>query len=141
MNFHVTLGSWATQKFDAQAVRHEVFITEQKIPIEMEWDEMDHHCLHAVVYDEAGRAIGTGRLLPDGHIGRMAVRQVMRGMGIGGAILSALMQQAENRGDKAVILHAQIHAEPFYARHGFLREGEAFIEAGIPHIRMRHIFP
>jgi predicted GNAT family N-acyltransferase len=101
---------------------------------------MDNVCLHAVAVDGHGQALGTGRLLPDGHIGRMAVRKPARGMGIGSAILEALMAQAKNRGDNAVLLSAQIHAENFYQRHGFAREGEQFMEAGIPHIQMRRVF-
>jgi predicted GNAT family N-acyltransferase len=140
MNIRVTVGDWGTQQAGAQAVRYEVFIAEQNIPVELEWDDMDKACLHAVVYDKDGAAIGTGRLLPDGHIGRMAVRKSARRTGIGGAILAALMQQSKKRGDKAVMLNAQIHAVPFYARHGFVPEGEEFPDAGISHIRMRHVF-
>ena len=119
MKFRITIGDWDAQQLHARTVRDDVFINEQNIPVELEWDE---------------------RLLPDGHIGRMAVTRVLRGAGIGGAILEALMQQARKRGDKAVLLNAQIRAEPFYARYGFTREGEEFMEAGIPHIRMRHVF-
>ncbi|MDB5761102.1 MAG: acetyltransferase family protein [Herminiimonas sp.] len=140
MKFDLTVGAWAAMQSDARAVRHEVFVIEQNIPVELEWDDMDEACLHAVAYGEDGQPIGTGRLLPDGHIGRMAVRKAARGAGIGGAILAALMQQAKKRGDRAVILNAQIHAEAFYVRHGFVREGDEFAEAGIPHIRMRHVF-
>ncbi|OGB26617.1 MAG: GNAT family N-acetyltransferase [Burkholderiales bacterium RIFCSPLOWO2_02_FULL_57_36] len=140
MKFRITIGDWDAQQLHARTVRDDVFINEQNIPVELEWDEMDRVSLHAVVIGEAGQPIGTGRLLPDGHIGRMAVTRVLRGAGIGGAILEALMQQARKRGDKAVLLNAQIRAEPFYARYGFTREGEEFMEAGIPHIRMRHVF-
>lgn len=140
MNCRLVLGDWHALKADAQAVRYEVFVLEQKVPLELEWDEMDPACLHAVAYDENGNALGTGRLLPDGHIGRMAVRQPARGAGIGAAILRALMREAEKRGDHVVRLHAQTHAEAFYARHGFVREGEEFMEAGIPHIGMRRAF-
>lgn len=140
MKFRLTLGDWDAQQPHARTVRDEVFINEQKVPIEMEWDEMDCVSLHAVVFGANGQAIATGRLLPDGHIGRMAVISAMRGAGIGGAILEALMQEARKRGDKTVILHAQTHAEPFYASHGFMREGEVFMEAGIRHVRMRHAF-
>jgi predicted GNAT family N-acyltransferase len=140
MNFHVTVGDWDAQQAGAQAVRYEVFIVEQNIPVELEWDDMDKVCLHAVVHDKNGAAIGTGRLLPNGYIGRMAVRKSVRRTGIGGAILAALMQQSKKRGDKAVMLNAQLHAVPFYARHGFVPEGEEFPDAGIPHIRMRYVF-
>jgi predicted GNAT family N-acyltransferase len=135
--FHVTLGNWIMQKYDARLVREEVFIVEQHIPVELEWDEMDAVCIHALAYDEAGQVIGTGRLLPDGHIGRMAVTKAARGNGIGGAMLQALMQQAQHRGDHVVVLSAQIHAEPFYRCHGFVRDGEEFMEAGIVHVVMR----
>ena len=93
--------------------------------------------VHAVAYDEAGQPLATGRLLPDGHIGRMAVRKAGRGKGVGGAVLQALIQAARERGDGEVILNAQTHAEGFYNAHGFAREGEEFMEAGIPHITMR----
>ena len=137
MSIRVTLGDWDAQRADAQAVRHEVFVLEQKVPLDMEWDEMDARCVHAVAYDAAGQAMGTGRLLPDGHIGRMAVRQAARGQGIGAQMLETLVQAAQKRGDREVMLNAQTQAEPFYGRYGFRREGEEFMEAGIPHIHMR----
>jgi predicted GNAT family N-acyltransferase len=120
-------------------VRYEVFVVEQRVPIDMEWDEMDAKCVHAVAYDDEGVAVGTGRLLPDGHIGRMAVRKPARGQGTGGAILEALIAEACKRGDRQVMLNAQAHAEPFYERYGFRRESEVFMEAGIPHIAMRRV--
>jgi predicted GNAT family N-acyltransferase len=140
MSYQLQLGGWDALKSAAQAVRHEVFVVEQKVPLALEWDEMDWLCLHAVVLDEEGTAVATGRLLPDGHIGRMAVRKALRGEGLGSMILQALMREAELRGDQAVLLNAQTHAAPFYARHGFVPEGEEFIEAGIAHICMRHDF-
>ncbi|WP_426054236.1 GNAT family N-acetyltransferase [Janthinobacterium sp. PSPC2-1] len=136
----IRLGDWATLGQDATAIRFEVFVDEQKVPAEIELDDMDAVCLHAVAYDEAGKAIGTGRLLPDGHIGRMAVRQPGRGTGVGGAILTLLMEKARERGDAAVVLNAQTVAAPFYARHGFVQLGEVFEEAGIAHVEMRLVF-
>jgi predicted GNAT family N-acyltransferase len=141
MNIRMTIGGWEQQKADAQAVRYDVFVIEQEIPAELEWDAVDAECIHAVAYDAQGRAVGTGRLLPDGHIGRMAVRKEGRGAGVGGAILVALMQEARKRGDKVVMLNAQTSAEPFYAKYGFSRDGAEFMEAGIPHLPMRHVFP
>lgn len=133
----IRLGDWATLGQDATAIRFEVFVDEQKVPAEIELDDMDAVCLHAVAYDDAGNAIGTGRLLPDGHIGRMAVRQPGRGTGVGGAILTLLMDKARARGDAAVVLNAQTVAAPFYARHGFVQQGDVFEEAGIAHVEMR----
>lgn len=140
MSIRLVLGDWASQRAAAQAVRYEVFVLEQKVPLDMEWDDMDPLCLHAVAYGDDGKAVATGRLLPDGHVGRMAVVKAMRGQRIGGEILQALMAEARRRGDPAVMLNAQTHAEPFYQRFGFVRDGEEFMEAGIPHIGMRHEF-
>lgn len=135
-NVQVKLGEWSTLQADAQAVRTAVFVEEQKIPAALEWDVMDAQCLHAVAYDAQGKAIGTGRLLPDGHIGRMAVLSTARNCGVGAEILRQLMAQAKVRGMQAVQLNAQISAEPFYQREGFNREGDLFIEAGIEHVHM-----
>ena len=141
IKIHVTSGNWDTQRAHAQILREEVFVSEQGVPIELEWDEMDALCLHVIAYDKAGSPIGTGRLLPDGHIGRMAVRKSSRGAGVGGVILEALMRHAKQRGDLVVMLNAQTHAVPFYGRFGFVCEGEEFMDAGIPHMAMRHPFP
>lgn len=137
----IITGSWEQLRAQAQPIRFEVFVDEQKVPAEIELDDMDPHCVHAVAYDAAGQPLATGRLLPDGHIGRMAVRKAGRGQGVGGAVLQALMAAARARGDAEVILNAQLHAEGFYQRYGFVREGEPFMEAGIAHITMRARLP
>jgi len=137
MTPRLVLGDWRQLGVEAFAVRKEVFVLEQNIPLELEQDEMDPLSLHAVAYDADGGALGTGRLLPDGHIGRMAVRRAARGQGIGAALLLALMEAARQRGDAAVLLNAQIQVEPFYQRYGFTRSGPEFPEAGIPHVPMR----
>ena len=141
MDFEVVVGDWAAMKPDARLVREEVFIDEQKVPLEDEWDDMDDVCLHAVAYERSGGLLGTARLMPDGHIGRMAVRKAGRGCGVGGALLQRMMQEAQARGHAEVVLSAQIQAEQFYVRHGFVREGQEFLDAGIPHVQMRHVFP
>ena len=140
-NIHILTGGWTQLAEDAKPLRYEIFVIEQQVPLELEWDEMDAVSLHVLAYDDKDQAVGTARLLPDGHIGRMAVAHAMRGMGIGSALMQRLLAEAKQRGDHVVLLHAQIHAEDFYSRHGFVREGEEFIEAGIPHICMRHVFP
>ena len=81
--------------------------------------------------------MGTGRLLPDGHIGRMAVLKGWRGQGVVGLMLARLVEQARARGDREVALSAQVHAVPFYRRHGFVEEGAEYLEAGIRHQAMR----
>lgn len=133
----VLVGDWTTLGARAGAVREAVFVVEQRIPRELEWDGADGRCIHAVAVDGEGRALGTGRLLPDGHIGRMAVLREARGQGVGSALLLYLMQAARERGDRLVVLSAQCTAEPFYARHGFKRIGIPYEEAGIPHVRMQ----
>jgi predicted GNAT family N-acyltransferase len=134
--FAIRLADW-TEDFKAlRAVREEVFIREQAVPVELEWDNFDAVCLHALAF-YGNEAIGTGRLLPDGYIGRMAVVPSWRGRGVGCAILDILVEQARRRGLGQVVLNAQVQAVPFYERSGFMREGGVFADAGIPHVRMR----
>jgi predicted GNAT family N-acyltransferase len=139
--YDIRFGDWTALSADAKLIRFEVFVEEQKVPAELEMDQMDAVCVHAVAYDGSGTPIGTGRLLPDGHIGRMAVRKAGRGTGVGSALLQGLMAEARARGDKQVVLSSQSHAAPFYERHGFSIEGDEFFEAGIAHINMQYTFP
>lgn len=132
----IVTGDWSRLREHAQGLRVAVFVVEQGVPIELEWDEADAISLHAVAYDERGTPVGTGRLLPDGHIGRMAVLRSMRGTGIGSQVLHALVKEAQRQGHHALVLHAQTHAIAFYTQHGFVARGEEFMEAGIPHREM-----
>lgn len=131
-----------TADIDAlRQVRETVFVQEQQVPIEEEWDELDPVCEHVLALDLEGRPIGTGRLTPERKIGRMAVMADWRGRGVGEAILLALMERARVRGWDRVSLHAQVSAEGFYERAGFVAEGEEFDEAGIRHRLMRAAVP
>jgi predicted GNAT family N-acyltransferase len=112
-------------------------VIEQGVPLDLEWDGIDAECAHVLAYNDDNLAIGTGRLLPDGHIGRMAVSEPWRHRGVGSALLRELMAIAKERGMQEVVLNAQIQASAFYERHGFVAEGESFLDAGIPHLRMR----
>jgi predicted GNAT family N-acyltransferase len=132
----VRIMSWPDARAEASRIRETVFVAEQGVPREIELDEWDERCEHAIAYDAARGAIGTGRLLPDGHVGRMAVLPEWRGQGVGGAILEALIERARARGMRHVALNAQTHAAPFYARFGFAAVGAEFIEAGIAHVEM-----
>ena len=138
--YRIQTGSWAELGADAASVRTEVFVHEQKIPLELEWDEADRTALHAVAYNGLGQAIGTARLLqvaPDtAKIGRMAVKRVLRGSGVGRDLLGVLTDLAKQRGYQEVMLHAQRSAQSFYERAGFLERGEPFEEVDIPHIEM-----
>jgi predicted GNAT family N-acyltransferase len=133
----VRLGAWIDLRDEAAPIRYAVFVDEQKVPTEIELDDWDALSLHALALDAQGRVLGTGRLLPDGHIGRMAVLQSARGQGVGTALLRALLQAARARGDREVVLSAQTHAMPFYEKAGFIAEGDEYDDAGIPHRQMR----
>jgi YbgC/YbaW family acyl-CoA thioester hydrolase len=141
----VKTGSWAELGADARRIRTAVFVQEQRIPAELEWDEADADAIHAVAYNRLGQAVATGRLLPASggiaKIGRMAVHQALRGGGLGEQVLRALAAQAQQRGDRAIELHAQRTARAFYARLGFAPQGEPYEEAGIPHITMTSALP
>ena len=134
------VGPWSELGEAARHVRTEVFVQEQQIPLELEWDEEDATALHALACNRLGMPVATGRLLVHApgvaRIGRMAVNRVLRGSGVGRDILQALMQAARERGDTAVLLHAQRSAEGFYRRLGFEGQGEPYEEAGIPHLTM-----
>jgi len=132
----IVLGTWERLRDDAYAVRHEVFVLEQAVPPEIELDDDDPVAVHAVAYGDDGTPVATGRLLPDGHIGRMAVRKAARGSGVGGRVLDALIAQGHGDGHRLLLLHAQTHARGFYEAHGFAAQGETFVEAGIEHIAM-----
>ena len=140
----IQVGDWSTLAKGAQAIRRSVFIDEQGIPEEEEWDADDAHATHAVVCNLAGMPLATARLithgLPAGHakIGRMAVLRSSRGVGLGNQLLSALTDAAQARGITDISLHAQTSAQGFYARAGFAPQGPTFDEVGIPHIVMTH---
>ena len=134
--FAVRIVEWAHDADKLRAVRLAVFVVEQNIPEELEWDEFDAVSVHAIAEDERGGPIGCGRLLPDGHIGRMAVISDWRGRGVGAALLVRLVELARARGDTRVLLNAQTQAMPFYARFGFAPVGAEYEEAGIPHWTM-----
>ncbi|HZM36883.1 MAG TPA: GNAT family N-acetyltransferase [Burkholderiales bacterium] len=129
---------WNQARERASPIRFEVFVREQRVPAEIELDDMDARCLHALAFHHES-VVGTGRLLPDGHIGRMAVLKDYRGKGVGAAMLMRLIEAARARGDREVALSAQVHAVPFYRAHGFVEEGEEYEEAGIAHQAMRRI--
>jgi predicted GNAT family N-acyltransferase len=135
--YSIRLASWREAQLQVAPVREAVFMREQRVPADLEWDGLDAAALHVVAAEPSGAVIGTARLLPDGHIGRMAVLLPWRGRGVGSAMLTMLIATARERGLDAVRLNAQLHAVAFYARHGFERRGPEFPDAGIPHVEMR----
>ena len=133
----VEITDWARAEAQVMPVRMAVFVVEQGVPEDIERDAFDAVSRHAIARDEAGAVVATGRLLPDGHIGRMAVAASLRGKGVGGVVLEALVAEAARAGLAEVALNAQVHALAFYRRHGFVEYGDVFMEAGIPHRAMR----
>ena len=132
----IELLDWPKAQAEARCIRLTVFVDEQRVPPELEMDEHDATSVHALAFSE-GKAVGTGRLLLDGHIGRMAVLKEWRGRGVGRALLQALVEAARRRGDRDVVLNSQVHALGFYGAEGFEAEGPVYEEAGIPHQVMR----
>ena len=132
----IELLEWPQAQAEAQRIRFTVFVGEQRVPPELEMDEHDATSVHALAFSD-GSAVGTGRLLLDGHIGRMAVLKEWRGRGVGQALLRALIDAARRRGDREVALNSQVHALGFYGAEGFKAEGPVYEEAGIPHQAMR----
>ncbi|HPR43766.1 YbgC/FadM family acyl-CoA thioesterase [Ottowia sp.] len=142
----VRTGDWATLGEGARAVREAVFVQEQGIAREDEWDEADHTAVHALVTNRLGMPVATGRLLVEGapgsgtaRIGRMAVDRTLRGSGVGRQVVQALEQAARLRGDTRVVLGAQRSAEGFYGRLGYTPYGEPYEEVGIPHVGMARV--
>ena len=135
--FRIRLCSWDEARPEARRIREQVFVREQSVPLALEMDDQDAHCDHALAYCAEGSAVGTGRLLPDGHIGRMAVLKEWRGKGVGALLLQALVEKARQRRHVSVRLNAQSYAAGFYRRYGFEAAGPEFIEAGIPHVAMQ----
>lgn len=132
---------WLRDERAVESVRTEVFVDEQQVPKDLEWDGLDPICIHVLAENADGTAIGTGRLLPDGHIGRMAVLTPWRGQGIGQALLEALVERAADDGYDVVELNAQEHAVSFYEKFGFAASGKPFEEAGISHRHMKKVLP
>jgi predicted GNAT family N-acyltransferase len=128
-------GDWGELVAVASEIRRVVFIEEQGVPLEEEWDGRDPECRHFLALS-AGQAVGTARLLPDAHIGRVAVLAEARGRGIGVALMREAIETARRRGHRSVELAAQTQALPFYERLGFTAFGEAFLDAGIAHRSM-----
>ena len=133
----VELMSWEQAQPTAGPLRFAIFVGEQNVPSGIELDDLDASCVHAVAFDVDGKPIGTGRLLPDGHIGRMAVVKEWRRRGIGVEILQALMAEARKRGHGEVVVSAQLQAAEFYREQGFVAEGKVYPEADILHQKMR----
>lgn len=135
-NVVVEITDWEAAELHAKLIRETVFVREQGVPLELEMDGEDVACRHAIARTPDGTPVATGRLLPDGHIGRVAVLQEWRGKGLGREVMLALLVEARALGHAEVALNSQTSAVPFYLSLGFAPYGEGFMEAGIPHQAM-----
>ena len=135
----VRVADWNTESESLRAIRDIVFVREQGVPRDIEWDNRDEDAIHFIAVDQMNTPIGTARLLPSGQLGRMAVLPEWRNKQIGSKILQFILTlPTVNR--KCIHLHAQVNAIPFYQRAGFVMIGERFMEAGIEHqsMELRH---
>ena len=131
----VRLADWHKDNADIQRIRNAVFVAEQHVPPELEFDAEDPGAVHFLAM-EGDYSIGTARLLPDGTIGRVSVLKDWRGLKVGDALMKAVINEAQKRNLKQQMLSAQVHATAFYERLGFKVVSEEFLEAGIPHVDM-----
>ncbi len=136
-SYAVRRARWPDDEVQIRRIREAVFVREQSVPLELEWDGKDPECVQLLAYSPGGEAIGTARMSPSGHIGRMAVLAGWRRNGVGSALLTTLLTIAREEGLSVVYLNAQTEALDFYIQHDFQAEGEVFLDAGIPHRRMR----
>jgi len=135
-NIQIRLADWGKDQAELATMRRRVFIEEQHVPEELEWDEFDDTATHFIASID-NRAIASARLKPDGQIGRMAVLAEYRHQGVGSELLYFVLQSAASLGFKQVYLHAQLAALPFYEKQGFKSQGDIFYEADIPHKKMQ----
>ena len=132
----LVFADWAIDSAAIRAVRNEVFSVEQGISAALDFDGRDHECVHVLARLEDGTPVGTARMLPDGHVGRIAVTKPWRGRGVGSSLVEHLCEAAGERGLGRVYLHSQVQAAGFYAGLRFEARGDAFVEAGIEHVLM-----
>ncbi|BCO30554.1 acetyltransferase [Thiohalobacter sp. COW1] len=134
--FLIARADWETDATAIRAIRTTVFVEEQDIDPELEFDGADPLCVHYLAYAIDGRPIATARMAADGRIGRMAVLPDYRNQGVGSALLLSLIELAGEHELDEVYVHAQASAATFYHQHGFIATGEPFAEAGITHYSM-----
>lgn len=120
---------------EIEEIRTSVFIKEQNVPVELEWDKFDNDSIHIIAYYN-NKAVGTARLLNDGHIGRMAVLKDYRNRNIGQNMLKYILDIAKKKALNTIELSAQEHAVDFYKKYGFSVTSKVYMDAGIPHYDM-----
>ena len=145
MPYLVRFASTAQDRDAAFVLRRAIFETEQNVPRPLDRDAHDLNADHVVAFDEEGRCVGTGRVVRIDsrtcQIGRMATAADHRKHGVGAAVLENLERMARLRGLAEIVVHSQLPAEPFFRNRGYVREGDPFLEEGIPHVFMRKLLP
>ncbi|GAB1259122.1 GNAT family N-acetyltransferase [Aurantivibrio plasticivorans] len=135
--WNIQLASWQEDSEALRDIRDKVFVQEQQVPLELEWDGLDQDAIHFIVQDVNLNQVGCARLLYDGQVGRVAVLENLRRLGIGHALMRFVIQYAEEHAYPALFLHSQITAQDFYESLGFVAYGNVYEEAGIEHISMK----
>lgn len=141
LDVHVIAVTWQSHEAALRQIRQIVFVKEQGIPEDLEFDDADLSAHHVLALNSAGLALGCGRLLDNGLIGRVAVMTDARGRGLGTSLMNALVDTAQNLKLSSVSLHAQEDAQPFYKKLDFIPTGSTFMEAGIKHVSMTRALP
>jgi predicted GNAT family N-acyltransferase len=134
--FTVSLVCWHDGEPLLRSIREAVFIREQGVSPELEWDGKDEECRHALALSLQGDVIGCGRMLPDGQIGHIAVLPEWRKQKVGMAIVEALLEYARSHDYRQISVDAQLQYVPFYRNYGFVEQGQGFMDAGVPSVKM-----
>lgn len=134
---NITQVTWRQAESHLREVRTKVFIDEQHVPIDLEWDDLDETAQHLLAVDEANNPIACARLLHNGSVGRMAVLRAWRGCGLGSELLNMAIRTHAQQGVQAITLSAQIHAVAFYEKAGFMVISQPYLDANILHVDMR----
>ncbi len=141
MEITVRFASSEKDKDAGYELRRAVFEVEQGVPRPLDRDPHDFNADHVVAFDDAGNCVGTGRIVRldsrTCQVGRQVTAASVRGLGVGAKVLDTLERMASLRGLAELIVHAQLPAEPFYAHRGYAKEGDVFLEQGVPHVLMR----
>ena len=141
LDVHVIPVTWQSHERELRRIRQTVFVDEQRIPEELEFDADDIAAYHVLALNSAGLALGCGRLLDGGLIGRVAVLADARATGLGKKLMTALIEAAQDKELSNIVLHAQEDAQTFYQKLDFIPTGVSFMEAGIKHITMQRVLP
>ena len=136
MSSEIRRATWQADAELIKAIRVPVFVEEQGVAFDEDFDGSDDPCVHALAFRDA-RVVGTGRVDLSGRIGRIAVLETFRGQGIGADLVRYLVEVSRQQGLPGVYLHAQCAAEAFYQTLGFYSVGEVFLDANIEHVRMK----